>query len=298
MQEKLTSVAVRIYASAVLYDALRRHPRDYNAIVEKNKLIAAARKFAEPHKYKNISIFLDVDINEWKYIDENKKKLFNSWVKEDLTDDSIRCDILFVKNQKLVGQYFPVENKIEIYLNISRIYDVDNFNYNIELIISSVRHELQHFAQFLLSKLSRIDYNIPQGKPGNMTGLPSRKIRSKDQDYYGHYLMPNQTSDQASEHDLHDSEFYTNLADTIHEFVVVARAIPREIRQELAKAWVGENSNYKKMYYSLPYLTQVQINKIIKNINVHRLFKALREKDIGKWKKAVKEFYSAVSYLF
>lgn len=288
MVQKLTKSVLDIYASAVFFVAVRHH---------RDAIIRAAKQYTTTsHWLPYTSFLLDVDLSGWKYLDAKKQQLFNNWKKEDLIDQFITCNIVFVDGApKNHGEFYSNTNTINIFIN-SNSTNTDNikeFRYNIEDIKRTVRHELQHYGQMLLNSLIRVGPVRP-GSRGNGAGLPSNKIRSKEQDYFGRMLSPN-SSYISTDHQLIDSEFYTNLSDSIDRFINTSKYIPHNLLKEFAKVWVGEKSNF-----TATIRKDIELfNSILKSVYIgpQEPFTTLKIKSPEKWRKAVKEFYSKIRYL-
>jgi hypothetical protein len=168
-----------------------------------------------------------------------------------------------------------------------------------------VRHELQHFGQFLLSDLLRKNYmSLSPKDPGDVAGMLGRKLRSKEYDIGG-FNLKNYNKDNRAEHSLIDIEFYTDLEDSIQKFQKYAAVIAKECIKEFAKCWAGENNNFVEKHSKLILNNKKLNNKYREDLLVftqrvgqpNLFFKTLRNKDIGKWKKAVSLFYTKISSL-
>jgi hypothetical protein len=137
------------------------------------------------------------------------------------------------------------DNTIFIYVNPEKLKKLSNSLNNNSLnsmahdIANTLRHELQHAVQFL-------------AKEEFKTGLPSKKLRSKDYDIYGRkipeFSSPNlQNSNpkipsEKQNHNLRDIEFYTDLTDAISELKVSLNKIPPMFKSQSIKYGLGELS--------------------------------------------------------
>ena len=141
-----------------------------------------------------------------------------------------------------------------------------------ERIFDSVEHELMHMVQFMGFLMTRSpDF-----------GMPPRSVRDEPS------TAPWDPAAQSArpEHSFHDNEFYTNLADAINEFAFVVSYIPKELRTEFMKYFIGTGGSFD--------VTQVEddYRYLIKN---NPFFQNLKNGNPAKWQMAVKRFYQYLS---
>jgi hypothetical protein len=219
---------------------------------------------------RNLEIYLD---NKKYFVPKNRQKMFY------LNEDNLLGWRYFDK----IKQFLPNEDfRVLVRVNygdkneawfskddsgscFGEIYIVINLNepININDIKNKIHHELTHYLQYL-----------------NQFGLPSNKIRNNKKEkssllynpsgYLIHPTNPKRDilfkNEPRLEHSLRDIEFYPMI-------------------QSIANKFLDENKN--KSYEEI-------IENIKNYVNNSKFFKTLKEKNIGKWKKAVKEFYKAV----
>ena len=127
-----------------------------------------------------------------------------------------------------------------------------------------IRHELQHLAQTVLENATNID----------TAGLPAGGERGR--------VSPHSTTED--EHALRDVEFYTRLQDDIDEFLRLREkfgsAGDDRVTRKAIGVWVGEEPAQDVGMWSL---------------RPSRFFTELRKHDRRKYRKAVGEFWAAVS---
>lgn len=158
----------------------------------------------------------------------------------------------------------------------------------IKYMISTTRHELQHFIQSFVDFIKQI----------RSAGTPAGSSKSKNK-------QQNVSSkDQA--HELRDVEFYTRLSDAIEEFNNIKTKLPAKLHEIYAKYFIDAiNSfdfaqkieNHKSIInYDEQRLIRFQAQDIISQTRVssgHFYFAALKERMPERYQKAVKEFYKA-----
>jgi len=127
-----------------------------------------------------------------------------------------------------------------------------------------VRHELQHLAQTVLENATNLD----------TAGMPAGGERGR--------VSPHSSTED--EHALRDVEFYTRLQDDIDEFLSLrgkfGPAGDDRVTRKAIGVWVGEEPAQDVGMWSL---------------RPSRFFTELRKHDRRKYRKAVGEFWSAVS---
>jgi hypothetical protein len=308
---------VDLYASAVMYRVkyralqFRRDNPEYskarqNVIDNFRNLFIAAKKYTSiaPRPPKYFSKLYNINLDGWKYFKPELKTLFNQWINEGLYDPQIKLRVIF-KNYKHAGEYDNVEHSISIFIQNDYLHpnSVEHF-YRLKMELEkTVRHELEHFSQFLLGNLLSKNSRPKANERGDVAGLPSSKLRTKQYDFLGSpvsSLGPDGINEL--QHSEIDIEFYTDLHDSIKTFMFHIPHILKGTRLEFLKCWVGEPNNFKNLSqekinnlgisknYQISYMGYVDsVNK------VHSPFDVLKNNS-GKWKKAVKVFYDAVRH--
>jgi hypothetical protein len=304
MLSDLIKRAVYIFASAALYEA-NKLP-DSN---EKRDLINEITKYStKPLSSRHdVVTLLDINLDDWDYMNDKLNSLVKMWLKEGLLNETVKCVFSFTEHEKQYqGMYEFSSQKLTIYMGSPAVNSVYEFNTKLDNIKTTVRHELQHFAQGLLSNLLRKNYlHIDPKSKGDLAGLSPKKYRSKDLDIYGRPLARTNAKDYA-EHELRDVEFYTNLEDSIVLFknYIQNLDLDSDLKRELAKSWVGLPSSFKDK--RLNQIENLDISEDDKEqLMLHALslsrpqypFKTLKEKDENKWKLAVKIFWKEIQYL-
>jgi hypothetical protein len=173
-------------------------------------------------------------------------------------------------------------------------------------LASTLRHEMQHFSQsYLAYTLDRFEG----------PGLPSRDIRNPE---YKQWMSPSHPSYRPEEpdtkklyqklkeegispervnfHDLDDIEFYTELVDAIDEFKKLLSYAPKGPLNTAVKLFTGvipvPNVNDKDWHEQMNALGGYEFAKLFTRPN--KAFMAWKTHSPGKYKKALKEFVSAV----
>ena len=127
-----------------------------------------------------------------------------------------------------------------------------------------IRHELQHLAQTVLENATNLD----------TAGMPAGGERGR--------LSPHSTTED--EHALRDVEFYTRLQDDIDEFLRLrgkfGPAGDDRVTRKAIGVWVGEEPAQDVGMWAL---------------RPSRFFTEIRKHDRRKYRKAVGEFWAAVS---
>lgn len=302
MLSTLLKRAEFIFASAALHEVNNLPDSE-----EKNILISEIKKYSsKPLSTRaDFVTILDLDLEHWDYMNDKLHKLVKQWLKEGLLKETIDCVFSFQEHEeKFQGLYEFSTQKLTIFIGSPVVSSVEEFKYKLENIKTTVRHELQHFAQGLLSDLLRKNYLYldPKAK-GDLAGLPPKKYRSKDLDIHGRPLARTDEKTYA-EHELRDIEFYTNLEDSIATFKNYSNYLDSDLKRELAKAWVGMPNAFKdKRLDQIDNLNILEEDKERLTFEALRLsrpqypFKTLRDKDENKWKLAVKIFWKEIQDL-
>ena len=139
---------------------------------------------------------------------------------------------------------------------------------------STVRHELQHLSQTVLTITRGLGSDADQlwGGKGDLAGLPSRSVRSPG-------VLPNE---EGVSHALRDIEFQTRLGDEVDRFLRWAEGLPVSLRRRALRVWVGLRSDL-----------DADETRLVGRVE-REFWVALRDHQRGKWQKGVSEFVKAV----
>jgi hypothetical protein len=202
------------FAAHVLsYVEKSTHPDDADLIDTLRKYTKASKKQKNPVTKK-----FNVDLTGWKYLNEVSEEAISHvlsyrgvvkvWL--DLTNGS-RSSTAGAK-----ALWSPGENMISVLLPYPIHYFAEPIRY-LESLRTSVRHEVQHLAQYILTEAKRFDGSISEKA---FAGLPSRKM----------WVRENTEFAKGDEHTLLPIEFYTNLADGVDEFLASGESVSEWVR--------------------------------------------------------------------
>jgi hypothetical protein len=227
--------------------------------VEKLLLIRECKRYASaPKKYVDKAVAkFPINLKEWKYTSDlpEHERL--------VTDNHITVILNFKGHRNRTGIWKVHGYELEVDVPYPKMSVVD-FKKNLNAIEEILAHELRHAGQDFLEFIKKIKSQIG-------AGLPSKKIRDLSYTPWG---VPRSSAIEGArdlEHSLHDTEFYTNLADSINEFKNKIPSLPANKIQDAAKQFVGLQSG----------------KLVLTDYN----FDILRQKAPKKWKMAVKLFW-------
>ena len=228
-----------------------------------------------------------------KYVGpESKQKLFKINLKNEVK--FVLCEFNTTEKSINYAIYSPYITSTEIPKILCKItfyyqtikedeLDVYNYNKSLNTIKYMVIHEIRHLVQDLL-----------------IGGYPSKKIQNNQDNK----LQKDLTEE---EYFLLDEEFYTLLGDAVNMFNDNFSKYPDEIKKFIAQYIVEGNENLTKqefainlskimkIYFPKTYVQHLELAlQNIKYILKFDIFKVFKEKNIGKYKKAVKEFYKGI----
>jgi len=201
------------------------------------------------------------DLSGWKYVQPGTKLEKPSlWG----GDRNLMVSVDFKEHKKYDGWWRAFSQEIKINTPKQIPGTVAEFQENLRGLSGTVRHELQHVGQTILTST-----------PDVLVGYPSRSIQPVADPKKLHQ------NEHDKEHALRAVEFYTRLADEIDDFVASARRVARKPQKDprltdlrtLLNQWIG---NPKP------------------NFRTRQFFKQLYEHEPLKWQKAVKEFVTGV----
>lgn len=247
-----------------------------------------------------LSKTFDINVNELPYLTE--KDL------EKIVETSFDITTYYVQTQQAadaingeIGQWKGMwhHSSIYIYVNYNKLslfMDEVSFKEKVADIRQIIRHEIQHAMQQFVSRFKNMKEDI--------VGYPSSKYQEKidpSEDYITKYY--------ATEHELRDVEFYTNLSDNIIQFKEQLKLVPSALYRDYARMWINDgpiDEFPKKMW---AYYKKQFPNKLIDEVrNIIRpqaaalkpknaLFYVLKEKSPDKYLKAVKIFWAQIGSL-
>jgi hypothetical protein len=198
-----------------------------------------------------------VYLTGWKYVQPGgPQRDLKPWAW-----DTITVILDFKGHTERGGVWMAHTRELQVDAKYAGALTTSLFQMGVEWIKEALRHELQHLGQDLKDFLD--------GLPRDTTGLPSRRIRSPGVNPAGHPT----SGGERLPHALRDVEFYTRLADEVDGFLLTIRNWPKNKWRDRVRAWVGDPVD--------PLLTS-------------HFFKALRENQPAKWRKAVAEFIKAI----
>lgn len=219
--------------------------------------------------------------------------------------DRIKVRVVAGPSKGYVGMWQPALRVLDIIMPVGAREE------NIEALRTSVRHELQHFAQsYLAFTLGRDPLDFKQNAPGT----PGRKQRTP---LFQQRLSPRHPSHDVSApeiqkalqklrqqgidprqvdfHNLDDLEFYTNLADSVAEFKNLLKRAPSGGSVKAAiKSFVGAMENPYWEGGAPEEIQAVGGPDFIRRFKVAPFFLSLKRYAPQKWKKAVSELTKAV----
>lgn len=143
----------------------------------------------------------------------------------------------------------------------------------------TIYHELGHFIQDLLqhSVTGRAGYYGRFGYPGKKISQPEPELTPE--------------GEWAHKHELRDAEFYTRLGDSKSRIEYFLNDLKSKEEKVLAfKKMVGMKIN--------PYDYPISLRYSINFIQPDSWLEVLKNENVGKWSKAVKELYKSLSGYF
>lgn len=163
-----------------------------------------------------------------------------------------------------LGGTFNLETQEITVWQSPNVYTTGAFKLALENIHLILKHELQHFMQFIGLPASHENYY-------SSFGIPGQKIIDK--------------TEPSEEHALLDTEFYTRLSDEVEYFIYDYGKVPQKFKKQIACGIVGLGMDTDKIHPSF------------KTIKPSEFFYKLMTRQPEKWKKAVKEFFKAIGVL-
>lgn len=253
-------------------------------IVELNSI----RKEALKHTSEKINSTLQIgsettldfrisDFKTWKYFDKfpRDRVTLAHTLKRHHWGNPIRVNLssVFRSNPNMNGYWSEDEKKIQLYMEKPKELTLVEFKKKLRKTQDTVRHEVIHFGQSLLKDLMNLD---------DYAGLPSKKYRDPNYDSAG---VDPETQEVTQEHAKRDVEFYTRLSDEVRFFLNVVKSVPKKYWSRAIPIWVDVKKDVD-WWYTSPEKPGHDYRKL----RASSFFTALKDQDIRKWKKAVKEF--------
>ena len=206
-----------------------------------------------------------VDLSGWKYLERVMKKytdmpLFSkAQLQRDLEKKgykSIDVVLSFKRHKQSLGIWFghKRELRVDVRTSVGATRRVERFREALGEILRTLRHEVQHMGQDVLTALLGLKREA---------GTPSVEL---DPRISNKILRWRFYQKREKEHARRSQEFYTRLADEVARFVAVAKETPVSERKKRFKSWT------ENVYF----------------------FKVLKRYEPDKWKKAVGEFAKGV----
>lgn len=247
-----------------------RNPSDSEAslqnLLEMEKLCLQYTTSRKAYK-SNTSRVFPVDLTGWKYAQkasaESIRNLSSTpWSK------GVTCTLHFVKHKKSNGTWLSSRRELDVDAGQTNPSSLEALEIQISEIRRTLYHETRHMGQDLLTALLGLKENA---------GLPSKSIRYPEPepktrstfDPRTRSFVTEKVPPKEKEHALRDIEFQTRLGDEITRFSrywKTQKDSGISLRQAVA-TWISEKE----------------------------FFTMLKKHEPLKWKKAVSEFFKAVS---
>lgn len=200
--------------------------------------------------------------------------------------------------------------------DIAKCYTIPDLVGCLEDLKMTTRHELQHFMQDVLMWLTRQQTKLNDFSY-HPQGIPSAKLKKRDDE------VPDAIQDISVADNLRETEFYTRLTDSIETFSKVKSQVPLSLHSLFSRAWVRAIpvDEFKDKFHEVVKkealvrlqrftdfwnglgdqqrnVLQSQIDsetyQVYHALYTENFFQILKDQALGKWQKAVKEFYKAV----
>jgi hypothetical protein len=184
---------------------------------------------------------------------------------------TITCQLFFSQHQSRGGVWVTDKRTLQVDAKFTGARSLPKFQEGIAEVNRTLRHELQHVAQDLITTIA--------GLGEDAGGLPPEKTRDLSIPPSGDrgYNKPQQP------HPLREVEFYTRLADEISEFLQNLPKYPKNLRAKVVRAWVDLDPKFTP-----------EERKQVRHVPEREFFQMLHEEQPKKWRKAVSEFISEV----
>ena len=211
-------------------------------------LIGACKLDAKRPTTEDEAAQIEFDTRGWRYQDQVSGKL-----------PPVMFIHKFQPNPRAMGEWAPDLRAIFLWFPIFGL-DVDEYRQAVDQLAVTIRHELQHAAQYTLGQRNE-PAGLPRHRhPGTNKGTPP-------------------SSDTGVEHSLRDIEFHTRLQDEIDSWAAHARTGMIGDPVETLKVWVGAGKPSR------------QSGRIKAPTE---FFTALKQGSPSKWKDAVGKFVREV----
>lgn len=191
------------------------------------------------------------------------------------------------------------------------LQDYDTFRERRAEYLRTIRHELQHLGQTILSKVIRRVYHKDRPGVSEEAGMPPRHVREREHDTSGYRHKQRREEKNRIEHARRDEEFYTRLQDEIVKARNLWRVVPRKYRPWAVDRIVGvakvprfrgpeseetmrRNREQIKERYRYTDNDLHVLRDLRGYVSSSPFFSALKRGNVSKWRKAVAEFAKAV----
>ena len=284
---------------------LIRWPQIQKELIDKTEtslnLINKVFSIQNDEKFKQEKIFYQFCVNKSVNVSEQYEHFFNiggytSSFELDFSNDETKGEWEpDTENEKNLGHFY-----VYIPTNSQDLPStLASFEEWMKDIKDTLRHELQHAVQVYLQKSKNLN---------EVGGLPSKKIRSPEYDYYGIPIAKKNTSVPRAEHAERDIEFYTNLSDAIEEWNRILSQIPKftwkialdymlnitdYLNTKILLIRSYHENNYKINKFDLNRTSEAILSEI-KDSYTKMFFDIKTKKSPPKFHKAIKELTRSV----
>lgn len=233
------------------------------------ELIQYCKKLASSPGRPNTATRIYLDLTGWEYRD--KLETYHNY--------SFKVLLKLQACPGHIGQWFARLDSLEICTGpLVKINSVDAFRKLLFEVRRTIQHELEHTVQTLLK---RVLWLSEEG------GLPSKRIRDE-------------SGGPSAIHPLRDVEFYPNLADSLADFSLVIKDIPKEAHRMALAYWLGEISKHELRSQLARQIKdekkrfEVESDILFGADRIIYSFHQLKANQKDKWKKAVKVFLAEI----
>jgi hypothetical protein len=239
------------------------------------------------------------DLKSWNIIDLNEINDFKL---------TLNLKMRFMHGDQKAFMNFDKKKMLSnIFIELlSKVLTTQQFNTDLAWLNESIKHEITHVSQYLFQHIKNLNETGGLSKKENIRKRKNKKYdqsgylltseeneseeseEGDEEDGYDDYAFNNAEYDEPEDedklsHELIDVEFYPNLHNEVAVFKRNIEKLPKEL-----------HNLYFKYHVAFP-ISDEEFEKLNKyKIEETDLFQRLHNGNLGKWKKAVKEFYKAV----
>lgn len=196
----------------------------------------------------------------------------------DITDSGIPLNAIITDDPNLGrGMYIPDQNLIVIklpVLNYNIIYNIDRFNYDIEKITSTVKHEVIHYIQFASQK-------------PRLVGLSKKNIRNGPEKI----KTTNSQYDSPLSYASGDIEYKTLMSNYKTDIVNNFKYFEKKDWGLFFKFCINMVNTKEMQYMGDKY---PNLGSILSNGYVYRFMGDIKAHDFPRWKAIAKELYDDI----